>query len=264
MAEEPALIVFVLITVVSWVHWYWVALLNTWMRGSAVCRFLVTMAPLVCVGILYGILAKWSSADVQSSAFYMGFYTLFGAAWVGGWRFWFVMCGISVRDDALERRNVAAALAVAGALVALTLCFAGGNIGDGPGYEVVIFAAGLSTVSLALLWWLLESVCCFAEVITVERDAGSGLRLAGGLVGLGLILGYGAAGNWVSIEATVADFLPHLGAACVLAVGVGFVELLISHRGRGPVTTWLPRELVLSGGYVAAAAVYLVGQGWWQ
>ena len=41
----------------------------------------------------------------------------------------FLFCGLSVRDDAIERQNIAASCGISGALIGVTLCFAGGNIG---------------------------------------------------------------------------------------------------------------------------------------
>ena len=62
------------------------------------------------------------------------------------------LCDLSARDDVVERSNRAAIPAIAGGLLAITLCFAGGNIGDGPGWWVVMFCGVLSTGTLLLAW----------------------------------------------------------------------------------------------------------------
>jgi hypothetical protein len=60
--------------------------------------------------------------------------------------------GVSARDDVLERRNSAALIAVVGALLGAILCIAGGNIGEGPGVEVVIASAGTALCVWFVLW----------------------------------------------------------------------------------------------------------------
>ena len=162
--------------------------------------------PLLCAGALYYVLRRYASHDVRDSATYTTFYVIMGAAWVGAaMRVWELL-GINTRDDLIERGNTAAAFAIFGALIAITFCFAGGNVGDGPGWWVVVFAALLSTGSLFLLWCALDRLGGLGEAITVDRDPASGLRAAGYLIGSGVILGRAVAGNWVSAGATIVDF----------------------------------------------------------
>jgi hypothetical protein len=87
------------------------------------------------------------------------------------------------------------------------LCFAGANIGNGPGWWVVVFSATLSTGGFFLLWAVVEWLTGVSEMVTVERTSGSGLRLGGFLAGAGIVLGRAVAGDWVSAEATVRDFV---------------------------------------------------------
>ena len=71
-------------------------------------------------------------------------------------------------------------------------CFAGGNVGDGPGWWVVVFCAALSTGALFLLWGALQAATDLADSIVIERDGASAVRLAGFLVACGLVLGRSA------------------------------------------------------------------------
>jgi uncharacterized membrane protein YjfL (UPF0719 family) len=118
---------------------------------------------------------------VRDDLFYLGFYLLLGAAWVGGATFFFSLMGVSARDDVVERRNLSASWAICGALVGTTLCFAGANVGSGPGVHVVLLCALLTTAAFFLLWLSLELLVdpSPSDSITIERNPGAGIRLGG-------------------------------------------------------------------------------------
>jgi uncharacterized membrane protein YjfL (UPF0719 family) len=166
--------------------------------------------------------------------------------------------GLCVRDDALERGNDAAALALSGALVGGTCCFAGGNVGNGPGWWVVLYSAGLATTALLVLWGLIHAASGLAEKVSIERDVAAGLRAAGFLIGCGLILGRAVAGDWVSASATTIDFARLGWPALVLAVVCTFIE-----RSSLPASDRRLRDAVVSGwmpagAYVLSGVVVLV------
>ncbi|HJU66522.1 MAG TPA: hypothetical protein VJ596_12620 [Gemmatimonadaceae bacterium] len=165
------------------------------------------LAPLVSAIVLFVILKTLSSFDVQDSPIYLTFYMVMGAAWVGLATQLTPLAGVSRRDDVLERRNPAAAVALAGAILGITLSFAGGNIGDGPGWWVVVFSAAIATGTLYLTWLAHDNLTGVGDVVTVERDLAAGVRLAGFLVATGMILGRAVAGDWVSVPATLRDFV---------------------------------------------------------
>lgn len=193
--------------------------------STLVERTAAVAVPLLCGGALYYVLRNYASHDVRDSTVYTTFYMSMGAAWVAAaMRVWGWL-GISTRDDLIERGNAAAAFAIFGALFSITFCFAGGNVGDGPGWWVVVFAALLSTGTLLVLWSVLERLSGVGEAITVDRDPATGLRAAGYLIASGLILGRAVAGNWVSVDATVVDF-----AALGWPVLVIFAVALITER----------------------------------
>jgi len=206
----------------AWYRWYRAVLVRTLVDRNA-SRPIFVAAPVVCLMLLYAILRLWAADDVRSSI-YMTLYMVAGAAWVGLITPASCFLGISPRDDAVERQNLAAALATMGALAGITFCFAGGNVGNGPGWWVVVFSAGLSTIGFLGLWALVEWLTGISELVTVERAVGAGLRLGGFLVGTGLILGRCVAGDWVSAEATVMDFTVMAWPAVTLAGGAIIVE----------------------------------------
>lgn len=220
--ETVALIVGGLAAFVSWAVWYFrLAFVARKVRPRGP-RWPLAIAPLVCAAGLYAVLHLWSAEDVRTDPAYMFFYMVLGAAWVGLFRVQLPAFGLNVRDDVLERGNAASAWAYIGALGGATFCFAGANVGNGPGWWVVLFSALLSAWSLQLLWWVVHRASGLAEKVAVERDAGAGLRAAGFLIGAGMILGRAAAGDWVSAGATTLDFLRMGWPALVLAaVAVG-------------------------------------------
>jgi uncharacterized membrane protein YjfL (UPF0719 family) len=184
-----------------------------------------------------------------------------GAGWVGGITKLLPFTGISPRDDILERGNAAAAPAVAGALLAFTLCFAGGNIGDGPGWSVVIFSAGLASVTLALLWLLLDSLTGVCETITVERDPATGVRLGALLAAAGLVLGRSVAGDWVSGPATLHDFVVHAWPVLGLFGLAIVIERALRPSQNHPIRSVAMVGLVPALLYLAAALGYVVRLG---
>ena len=175
-------------------------------------------------------------------------------SWVGVFSRCFVFLGLSPHDDVVERRNASAAPATAGAMLAVACCYAGGNVGDGPGWWVVVFAGLLATGALFLAWYLLESIGKVSDAVTVERDVAAGWRLGGLLLALGLIFGRGVAGDWVSAGATCSDFVRVAWPAVPLVVGAGMLE-----RSARP-TVQAPVPAVVTLG-VLPAFVYL-GLGW--
>jgi hypothetical protein len=112
---------------------------------------------------------------------------------------------------------------ILGAMAALTFAFAGANVGTGPGPDAVIFSARLSTIALFGFWAVLEFSFHVSERITIDRDLGGGLRLAGSLAAAGLISGRAVAGDWVSMGSTVHDFVIwELPAIVPLAMALAF------------------------------------------
>jgi uncharacterized membrane protein YjfL (UPF0719 family) len=181
-----------------------------------------------CLGLVMLILRTMASHDVQNDGRYIAMYGFMGGAWIAIAPGVFLP-GLSLRDDFFERRNTAAVLAVLGHMLGSTFCFSGGNIGDGPGWWVVVFCAALANATLAVLWVLANMLAPMAERISVDRDPAIGLRAAGFFVGTGLILGRAVAGDWISAEATVRDFALRAWPALML-----LVLLVLSERGARP------------------------------
>ena len=259
--EVVMLVVSAIVALVSWGAWYVAPARVQRVGARAPAWRLLRLTPLVAAALLWLVLRNAASFDVRDDPRYLAFYLVLGAAWVGVWIRWLAVTGISTRDDVVERSNGSAALAVTGALLGITLAYAGGNVGDGPGWWVVVFSAALATLALFAAWMLLEAISGVSDIVTVDRDPSAGLRLGGFLIACGVILGRSVAGDWVSAEATVRDFVVAAWPVVVLVTVAAIVE-----RAARP-TTDSPHPSIFAYGvvpavlYVAGAAYQVVRLG---
>jgi hypothetical protein len=250
--EVFMLIASAIVALVSWGAWYIGPALIQGVRRRPPAWRLLRLTPLVAAALLWLVLRNAASFDVRDDPRYLTFYLVLGAAWVGVWIRWLAITGISTRDDVVERSNGSAALAVTGALLGITLAYAGGNVGNGPGWWVVVFSAALATFALFAAWMLLEAVTGVSDIVTVDRDPSAGFRLGGFLIACGVILGRSVAGDWVSAEATVRDFAAAAWPVMVLVIVAAVVE-----RVARP-TPETPRPSLVTFGFVPAA-LYVAG-----
>lgn len=236
-----------------WVVYYVQFAARPRLRPAPPTQAALLLTPVVCLGALLGMLTTAASFDVVSNGLYVALYFCYGAAWIGGMVQITEYLGVGMRADAVERGNSAAGYAVTGALLGFTACYAGGNIGDGPGWWAVTFAAGLATTGFVALWALTEAATHMSEAVTIERDPAAGVRMGGFLLALGLILGRAAAGDFYNFDQQFNDF----ARQGVLAVGVVLAALVLERLLRP--TPERPSAPALAG--VPAALVYLAIAG---
>lgn len=215
--------------------------------------------PVTCAAGIFLVLRTIASHDVVSDPKYILMYLLMGMAWVAVGLRLTPALGVSFRHDVLERGNRAAMWTLGGAGLGLAACFAGANVGDGPGWWVVVIAALLSTGGLLVTWMLVEIVTRVSEAIVIERDVPSGVRFGGLLLGVGLITGRGAAGDWHSLADTVRDFVIVAWPALVLAAGAIPVEWMCRPRGHWRQTSLLMHGLIPAALYIGLSVFYVVG-----
>jgi uncharacterized membrane protein YjfL (UPF0719 family) len=259
-------LVFIACTFVSlftWIPWLWQAAFCARRCSRTGDRWGLFVFPLLGAALLAAVLRLFSSWDVQSSPVYTAFYLVMGAAWVGFACRFLALFGLSARDDVIERGNPAATFAIGGALLGLTLCFAGGNIGDGPGWWVVVFSAALSTLAFFLLWALLHRYTGLADAVTIDRDPASGLRLAGYFIGSGLILGRAVAGDWASMTATVVDFVATGWPVALLWAAAVLLERTFQPTRERPFPSPVSHGLAPLAAYVGLAAFFVAQAGGW-
>ena len=253
MSPDEAFVTFAAVFAgpVLWALWvFQMRRVQTLQRGRSGVG-IVALTLVACAVVVFAVLKTGASFDVVDDPKYLFMYVVVGLAWVRLVEMAFPFLGLSPRDDVVERTNRAAVLAVVGALIAVTLCYAGGNIGNGPGWWVVLFSAGLATGVLMIVWLALTQLTRVADAVTIDRDPAAGIRLGAFLVACGLVLGRGVAGDWESASATVADFLAVLPAVAAILIVAAFVE------SRARLTPERPRAPIVTLG-VAPAIVYLV------
>jgi uncharacterized membrane protein YjfL (UPF0719 family) len=247
--------------------WFW------WYRGlrqgpriwlGSPPRRLLALAPLASTILIFIVLVAWSSHDVRESPIYLFQYVALGAAWSGAAMPWLAWHGLSARDDVAERNNPAAAVALCGAILGVGLCYAGGNIGDGPGWWVVVFSAALATAAFFVLWRILDAASPRNDLITIHRDLACGLRHAGACVAAGLVLGRAVAGDWVSAGATLRDFAGDAWPVLDLAVVAVVVDRTLAPTIRKPLRSPLVHGALPAAAYVAMALLWLVYLGGWS
>lgn len=231
-----------------WAYW----LFRLWRlplrKSGHVGRAVMTATLILCGLLIYSVLRTWASFDVVDAPPYLFMYVVLGLAWLRLLENSFAFLGLSVRDDVAERGNRSAALALAGAFVGVTSCYAGGNIGDGPGWWVVVFSAALATGSWLAAWFALAALTPVADAVAIDRDPAAGLRLGAFLAASGLVMGRAVAGDWISTGATVSDFVTASPPVLLLLALATFVE----HRARP--TAERPHAPVVGFGLVPAAA----------
>ena len=228
-------------------HWRWRAAL----LGSLA---------LSIVGILF-VLKTWASFDVVDAPFYIVGYLSLGVVWISiSAKVLNGFADIRFQQDVRDRNNLAAAVTIGGLLLGSAIAYAGGNIGDGPGFWVVMFSALLSTSTVYGSAWVLALVSDGEERVSVDHDLGAAIRFAGLAIAAGLVAGRAAAGDWVSTEATLRDFI-----AVAWPVGVLVMASVIMERRAPP--AYAERSLAGSALFgatlVAAAAAYVSSLGSW-
>jgi hypothetical protein len=253
--EVMVLLFSAVVAAFAWYRWYAGAMVRTLVIRNA-SRFIFIAAPVACLAMLFIVLRQWAADDVRDSETYLAFYMVAGGAWIGLCAQLCCVLGISPRDDAVERQNLAAAFATAGAMAGITFCFAGANVGNGPGWWVVVFSAALSTGTFFVLWALVENLTGVSERVTIDRADGTGLRFGGFLVATGLILGRAVAGDWVSADATVRDFVTVAWPVLPLAGAEVIIGRVSSSDGSAGAEDSLTGPIVAAV-FVAASSVYV-------
>src|SRR5436309_3202200 len=93
------------------------------------------------VALIGGALRNWGAAEVRGHGGEVFFLTLLGVIWLIVSAHLFPWFGLCIADDVIERRNLAALLALSGATLAIATIYAAGNLGEGPSYWGNIFSA---------------------------------------------------------------------------------------------------------------------------
>lgn len=226
--------------------------------------WLIPAGAVVSIALTVAALWFWGAKEVRGHPAEVLFLTFVGVVWIVVAHKLFPWLGLSIRDDAYDRKNSAAAVALACALVSAAITFAAGNLGEGPSYWENIFCAALATGGLFVLWIAMEIWGNVSVSIAEERDLASGLRFGSLLLAWGLILGRATTGNWHSAENAVRDFFRDGWVAAILCLTALAVELLLKPSRTRPFPSWLACGVIPASAYLLAAAAWLWRLGRWE
>ena len=248
------------VSLVLWYRFYKAVFQVHSFRPNKTHRALLVLLPGLCMLFIVVVLWNRSSPDVRSDAEWIALYAAGGAAWLQLGLYLLCVLGIAVREDVLERQNPAAPWVVYGTLTGTALCYAGANVGSGPGAEVVVFCAALSTLFLFGFWFCLERLFRLADRVTIDRDESAGMRTGGWISSIGLIFGGAVAGDWKSVQATVCDFIQYAWVALLFLLVAFLIERALKpsqEQQRSPRTA----SAAIAVAYFVAAATYVYWRG---
>ena len=244
-------------------RWY-VPLFTVTRLGTPAPRLMLALAPPACLAALLPVLVTFGSHELREDHGYIVLFMLGGVLWMGLAALLSSALGISRRQDALERRNRPAAVVLGGALLGVTLTYAGANIGEGATIWMTFGPAVLATLAWAAAWGVYQALTGAADAVAIDRRADSAWRLAGLLVATGLILGRSVAGDFESIDRTLADFARQGWPVVPLLLTAAWLE----RRARSATVTPTPpaREGSANAAvaYVVTAAIYVACLGPWN
>ena len=251
MAEwEPlAGLVCAVISLTAWAPWYADVFRVNRLTTPMGFRLVLGLTPFFCLLFLLLCVATAAPKAIRESGLHVLIHMTLRTAALGVSAQLYPFLGVSARDDVLERHNAAGLIVVVGGLIGTVLCFAGGSIGLRPGVGAAIASGGMALCTWFVLWYVTDSLSGrgIAEQITVERDIGSGLRLASLLVANGIILGAASQGNWTLYHFAVSAW-PALAVTLMAALAERFF-------GSG---SFIGRSLLVTSGYLLVAILWVL------
>jgi hypothetical protein len=260
MSEDESMVVVcsLVASLTCWVWWYGATLTSkpSPVAGRSPAKALLLATPVIALTVLIVILQLWSASDVRDDGRYLMMYSLMGFAWTGVASFVPTWMGISFRHDVLIRGNHSASWVLCGWILGVMLAFSGANIGNGPGWWVVFFSAMLGTGTLTLIYFLFEKFVHANDAITIDRDIATGLRMLALFVSCGAVFGVSAAGDWVSADETVKDFLQRAWPAIPIFLIAQIFQVFL---GPSPAN---PKPPLMTSGVLPALLILAIGFAW--
>lgn len=246
-----------LVALVGTIRWYWTLVRVSGLGRRTSIRWAMAIVPIAALLPLLFVLARWADPKyVVGQLDYQLLFFVGGVAWISTAASLFPLFGISPRDDALERSNPAALIAICGGILGSMAVYCGSNVGSGPTIWTTIAPALMGTVEWAVAWLAVEFLARPSEPITIHRDVASGLRLAGFLLATGLIIGRSAAGDWSSWHETFSALL--MGGLAVIPLVI--VALALEFPMRPSIDR--PRPPLLRAGIIPTLAFVLAAFGY--
>ena len=251
--EFIVLIVSAIITLIGAFRWYLLLWRTGPIRRQSRIVLPLAITPLSCLFLLWLVLSLWADPQVRDAVGYLSLFLAVGGSILGFTALSLpIVIGISVRDDAIERRNGPAAAIACGALIGVTVTFAGANIGTGPTIWTTLEPATLALATLAVVWWLHAILSGVPEAIAIDRNPAAAVRLIGFHLTTAFILGRSVAGDWISEMETVRDFAREGWPVLLILLAAVMVEQIQSRR------SWHSRRAIAPAVVVVAIEIVIV------
>jgi hypothetical protein len=217
----------------------------------------LALSLLAVLAINVTVLSGYSARDVRGDLIYFSMYLMMGLASSALTVVALRMFGLRI-SDIVERGNRAAGVLLFCALVSNAFAYAGANIGDGPGFHVVLFSAGLSNGAIFLLAMLHAGIARTMYRILVDRDMGISVQFGCLLIACGLILGRAVAGTWVDTGQTLSDFVA-VGwpAAALVVVDALVMRVMLAREPNGS----MPADFAIGVTHLGIGAGYVAMLG---
>jgi hypothetical protein len=238
LAPPLFFLLFAIVDLVFTLHFYRNLIGLSEMESGPFAPWAVGMTPVGCCALVLAVLRNWADPEVREDWVLQ---TEFVIAW-GCTVLWAhvlgSLLGLDVLEHGVKGRNLAAVWTGVGLTIGVTLAAAGANVGQGPTEATTLGPMFLAVGGLLTLWAGFSVLTGSVAAVAVERDVPSGLRTAALLVALGLILGRSVAGDWISVESTLRDYLRQGLAPAATLLGVAaIIEFLERPTVRRPVTS---------------------------
>ena len=239
-------------------YFWYRPLLCAWPASRGLAgRLVLGLLPAAAFMIILFTLQTMASYDVVG--FWVFFYIVLGYAWLLGGMHLLERFDLASACDAVYLDNKAALFPMVGGFIGVSLIYAGANIGDGPGWWVILIAGSLGFAVWFCLALLLGHCCGITERITVGRDMGCGIRFGAYLIASGLILARASGGDWTSLYYTVLEFTvgwPVLPLALFAFLAEKLISLALQDGYRNEAAGVL-LSLLCAGLYLAFAYIAL-------
>jgi hypothetical protein len=231
-------------------------------RGRILWRLILGFLPILLLLFLCVVLSRWADpVYVVGHPEYQQMFVAGGAAWIWWTGLSMPLTGLSIRDDALERTNSAAAMAACGTVAGSFVIYCGANIGGGPTIWTTLAPAAVATAAYFALAFLVEAISRPSEAIAIDRDLSTAIRQLSWKIAAGVILGRAVAGDWWSWERTFSDLVQQGWPAVVVAACSAVLHIIFRPSPRRPRPPLLATAIIPGAILFAASMAYVVYLG---
>jgi hypothetical protein len=230
-SEGILLIISIVLGIVFLFKWYGPILRVKPRKRCGGARAALSLIPIISFCVLAAVISTVSAPTVSSPSaegypFWIIYYIIVGFAWILCTKGLIFRCfDLSWQDDVLAKNHTEPALLpVIGAYAGLTMIYAGANIGDGPGWWCVIYAAGTGTAAWLLLGHIVQKATDAFGTVTIGRDLPCAIRMSAYLIAGGAILAHASAGDSITPGTDIINIAACSLTAVPLAILAIFVE----------------------------------------